>query len=344
MRICEFPGSAASKRFFMKKRISMTVLWLAALVCCLLLLDQGMRRDDGERKYGAFFAEKQDFDVLFLGTSRVLDAVQPLELWRDYGFTSYNMGNNSEPLALTKHVLELAMEYHKPKIAVIDVFYMMHAIDEEWTYSFRHIFLDEIPLSRKKIDVVRATLPEDDWIEFLMPFSLYHGRWEEILSASTEKMVDCEPYMMGGELRSGRIARNDYTFTDEMAAEEQPGEKPLGEIVQLCRANGVEPVFVALPGHASNEEQMAMNRAALVAEEMDVPFVNMMQLGVIDYDTDCCDWQGHLNPDGASKTTAYLGAWLTQNYALEDRRSDSAYAHWNENLMKYEDYRRVHWE
>jgi len=192
--------------------------------------------------------------------------------------------------------------------------------------------------------VVRATLPEEDWIEFLMPFSLYHGRWEEILSASTEKMVDCEPYMMGGELRSGRIARGDYTLTGELAAAAQPGEAPLREIAQLCRANGVEPVFVALPGHASNEEQMAMNRATLVAEEMGVPFLNMMQLGVIDYDTDCCDWQGHLNPDGASKTTAYLGAWLTENFALEDRRGDGAYAHWNENLNKYEDYRRMHWE
>ena len=44
----------------MKKRITMTALWLAALVCCLALLDRGMRRDDSERKYGAFFEEKQE--------------------------------------------------------------------------------------------------------------------------------------------------------------------------------------------------------------------------------------------------------------------------------------------
>ena len=39
---------------------------------CLLLADRAMRRDDGERKYGQFFAEKQEFDVFFMGTSRVL--------------------------------------------------------------------------------------------------------------------------------------------------------------------------------------------------------------------------------------------------------------------------------
>ncbi len=327
----------------MKKKIAMVALWLAALVCCIALLDKGMRRDDGERKYGAFFAEKQEFDVLFMGTSRVLDAVQPMELWRDYGFTSYNMGNNSEPLGMTRWVLDLAMDVHMPKIAVIDVFYMPHALDEAWTYSFRHLFLDEIPFGRAKIEAVRATLPESEWQEFLMPFSLYHGRWDEILSGNTERMVSCEPFMMGAELRDGRAARDDYALTDAVPETELPGAQGLREIAALCRANGLEPVFVALPGHASEAEQMGMNSVEAIAQELNVPFLNMMRLDVIDFDTDCCDAMGHLNPDGAEKTTAYLGAWLKEHYDLPDRRGDAAYAHWDENLEKYESFRAAHW-
>ncbi|MBQ8617369.1 MAG: hypothetical protein IJ418_07610 [Clostridia bacterium] len=328
----------------MKKKLAMTVLWLAALVCCLVLADKAMRRDDGERKYSAFFEDELGFDVLFMGTSRVLDAIQPLELWRDYGFTSYNMGNNSEPLAMTEQVLDLAFDTHVPKVAVIDVFYMTHKITEEWTYTFRHLFLDEIPLSRAKIDAVRATLPESEWLEFLMPFSLYHGRWDEILSGSTERIVDCEPYMMGAELRKGRVPRHDYELTQEIEQNEQPGDEALRAIAKLCRDNGVQPVFVALPGHASREEQMAMNRAGMIAGELGVPFVNMMYEGVIDFDTDCCDSVGHLNPDGASKATAYLGAWLQENFELEDKRGQSAYAYWDQNLKTYEDYRAAFWQ
>ena len=328
----------------MKKKLAMTVLWLAALVCCLLLADKMMRRDDGERKYSAFFADEKGFDVLFMGTSRVLDAVQPLELWRDYGITSYNMGNNSEPLDMTRHVLDLAFDTHVPKVAVIDVFYMPHSIDEQWAYTYRHVFLDEIPLSRAKIDVVRATLPQSEWLEFLMQFSLYHGRWDELLSGSTVRMVDCEPYMMGAELRKGRVARHDYELTDEIEQDALPGDDALREIAELCRANGVEPVFVALPGHASQKEQMAMNRAGMIAEELGVPFVNMMRESVIDFDTDCCDEAGHLNPDGSRKTTAYLGAWLTAHFDLEDKRGNRAYSYWDENLKTYEAYRKAFWE
>ena len=103
----------------MRKKIAMTALWLAALVCCLLLADKMMRRDDAERKYGAFFEDKQGFDVLFMGTSRVLDAVQPMELWRDFGVTSYNMGNNSECLEMTEWVLKKA--FAKDFVAAISI-------------------------------------------------------------------------------------------------------------------------------------------------------------------------------------------------------------------------------
>ncbi len=319
-----------------KKTILGVVLWCIALACCLLLADKLMRRDDSARKYDAFYAEARDFDVLFFGTSRVLDAVQPMELWRDYGFTSYNMGNNSEPLGATRWVLDLAMDFHKPKIAVFDVFYMTHAINEAWAYSFRHFFLDSVPLSRAKVKAVKATLPEDQWLEFLMPFSLYHGRWDEIFAGKTERMVQCERYMMGGELRTGSVARTDGQFTEEMAEETLPGEAALREMAVLCRENGVEPVFVALPGHAYEREQKAMNAVARIAQELDVPFVNMLRAGVIDYQTDCNDEMGHLNPVGASKTTAYLGQWLTEHYDLPDLRGEKSLAHWDENLRLYE--------
>ena len=253
------------------------------------------------------------------------------------------MGNNSEPLGVTRWVLETALEYHTPRVAVIDVFYVAHATDEDWTYSFRHLFYDALPLSRAKIRAVCATQPEDGRLEFLMPFSLYHGRWEELLSGREERLVECEPYMMGSEMRMSRMPRDNYAFTDEMTQEELPGHQALREIAALCRARGIEPVFMALPGHASGQEQMDMNSVQHVADELGVPFVNMMRMDIVDNQTDCYDWQGHLNPDGASKATAFLGAWLKAHYDLPDRRGDSAYAHWNDSLARYEAYRAENW-
>lgn len=328
----------------MKKRLLYVVLWICALCAGLMLCDRLLMRDDSERKYGAFYDEKQDFDVLFMGTSRVLDAVSPLEMWRDYGFTSYNMGNNSEPLEHTLYVMEAAFEYHVPKVAVVDLFYISHSIDEAWAYPYRHIFLDRLPMSRTKIDLVKKSLPEDLWLEYLMPFSLYHGRWEELLGGTSERMIDCEAYMMGGELRIGRSVGTQLVITREKTQEELPGHEQIRRITQLCREYGVVPVFIVLPGFATETEQMNMNSAEDICKELGVPYVNMMYEGLLDFENDCFDWVGHLNPDGASKASAFLGRYLTEHYALPDHRGDAAYAHCDENLKLYEAEREAKWE
>ena len=336
-----------------KKTILSIVAWLLALLCCLFLLDQAMRRDDGKRKYGPFFAEKNNFDVLFMGSSHVLDGVQPMELWRDYGYATYNMGFSSESMEMTEWVLRLALEYNKPKMAIIDTYYVNRSIDAAWAFKFRHAFLDEIPLSRSKFEAVRATLPKSEWLEFLMPFSLYHGRWEEILTGNVERIVDCEPYMMGSELRPGscRDRQEDmdviaqYRRTTEMNMENMPGKDALRRIVALCRENGVEPVFMAIPGPVSEEEQMNMNSIHLIAQELGVPYIDMFEEeGLLVWADDCYDYLGHLNPSGSSKVTAYLGRWLSENAQLSDKRGREDYRHWDENLALYEAHRARVWD
>ncbi|MFR5795290.1 MAG: hypothetical protein ACLUI3_06835 [Christensenellales bacterium] len=66
-----------------------------------------------------------------------------------------------------------------------------------------------------------------------------------------------------------------YTRTHDVAADELPGEAALRRIIDTCRSNGIEPVLMALPAPVSEEEQMEMNRAQLLADELGVPFLNL---------------------------------------------------------------------
>lgn len=49
-------------------------------------------------KYKDFYSERENLDVLFLGTSRVINGVDPMELWHDWGIASYNLANYSETI------------------------------------------------------------------------------------------------------------------------------------------------------------------------------------------------------------------------------------------------------
>lgn len=322
-----------------KRAINIAVF---AVVCFALVFvaHRLTRRDDGDRKYGLFYANKDvsAYDVLFFGTSHMLNGVQPMELWRDYGFTSYNMGNNSEPVEVTEWVTRIAFKYHVPKVAVIDVFYIDRADDLEWTYPFRHLFFDNVPFSKLKYDALSATLPENKVWEYIIPFIAYHGRWDELTTGNYLDQVDSLPCQMGAEFRCLRAAPDPYERTHEVYDGELPGTQALRNIVEICRENGVEPVLTCIPSPATREEQMNCNTVYALADELGVPFVNMLDIeGLVDFNTDCYDSFSHLNPDGALKVTAYLGQWLTEHYDLPDRRGDAkTAAEWNQYLAEYD--------
>ena len=87
----------------MKKRFCLFAL---ALALSLLALNRVMLREDSEKKYGAFYGEKQPIDVFFLGTSHVMDAVYPTELYDRAGITGYNLANPAETLEATAWTLK----------------------------------------------------------------------------------------------------------------------------------------------------------------------------------------------------------------------------------------------
>lgn len=62
--------------------------------------------------------------MLFMGTSHVLNAVYPMELWNDYGIVSYNFGGHGNYLPTTYCIMKNALEYTTPKLMVIDCFFL----------------------------------------------------------------------------------------------------------------------------------------------------------------------------------------------------------------------------
>lgn len=319
------------------KRFISAAIWLLAFAVCLLGLNHAMGRRDGRLKYQAFFEDEAGFDVFFMGTSHVMDAVYPIELWRDFGITAYNFGNTAEAMDMTYWTLRLAAEYHKPKVAVIDVCYLDRRMGEANTYQFSHGFLDEIPLSKLKLQAIWSVFPEGRRAEFVFPLALYHTRWEEIIAGDFAASTSAVPCMFGAELRVGRSEPSEFVRTTEMIIPDEGSKRILAQMISFCQEQGIIPVLTAIPYPADAYQQKIINGAQVIAAEYGVPFLNLFEVkDLVDFETDCYDAASHLNPDGAAKVTAYLGKWLTEQYGLEDKRGEEAYSHWDAALAEYE--------
>lgn len=314
----------------------------------LIKLTDLMERKSSDEKYEDFWKQEEDFDVLFFGTSHVINAVFPMEMWNDYGIVSYNFGGHGNQIPTTYWVMENALEKTTPKVAVIDCYGMEQPMKSSYKFSLMHISFDTFPLNRTKIAAIWDLLDdpavekiEDEnlesrsRIELLWNYSVYHSRWSEM------KQEDFKPdilYEKGAESRyavvKGELSR---IPVDEKMESGSTGDIYLRKIIESCQERGIEVVLTYLPYPAPESHQMAANYVYDVAEEYGVDYINFLDLDVINYKTDLYDAASHLNPSGARKVSKYLGEYLSKNKKIPDRRLDSRYAEWKDDYEEYRD-------
>ena len=103
------------------KRAGAVLLTLALIIVGLKCSNKILRNNSSYFKYKAFLENKTDYDVLFYGSSHVTNAIFPMQLWHDYGITSYNLAQHDCGVAVNYYLLELTLKKKTPKVIVLDV-------------------------------------------------------------------------------------------------------------------------------------------------------------------------------------------------------------------------------
>lgn len=335
------------------KRLASCVATVCLTAVFLSALTNLTERKASDQKYADFFSQKADFDVLFMGTSHVLNAVFPMELWYDYGIVSYNFGGHGNEVATTYWVMENALEQTTPKVVVIDCLAVEKQQKSSEVFSFLHLSLDAFPLNLTKIKAVWDLLDDPvteqriaegkavksksseprTKIGLLWDFAVYHSRWNDL---GREDFVSAPSLEKGAESRIA-VARGklDRIPRDQKMKPGTTGDRYLRKMIEDCQRRGIDVILTYLPFPAEKYRQKTANYIYDVAEEYGVDYLNFLDLDVIDYQTDLYDEASHLNPSGARKITDYFGRWLTEHYGIPDRREDPEYASWHGDYDQY---------
>ena len=72
-----------------------TITFLAVLSVCVFATTIVLRSKDSDYKYGDFFDKADQIDVLFIGSSHVINAINPAVLYGEYGITDAAAGANT---------------------------------------------------------------------------------------------------------------------------------------------------------------------------------------------------------------------------------------------------------
>ena len=107
-----------------KKRIRgalLAAVFFLMLAAAVAGVSRIVERKQSRRQFEPFWDRPQELDVLFLGDSHMVNGVFPMELWRDYGLTGYNLSCYGNTLPVTYWIMMNALDYAQPKLIVLGV-------------------------------------------------------------------------------------------------------------------------------------------------------------------------------------------------------------------------------
>ncbi len=335
------------------------LVFLCLLAVVLMLAVRLVERKDSADKNGDYFELAGRADVLLLGSSHMINGINPALLYEEYGIAAYNLGGHGNVMPVTYWEFVNALDYGTPRYVVIDTY----LLDKDYQYldvmtgaeseedksaavDQLHEVLDAFPMSRHKEEALRDLLSDEDlrW-EFRCDFIRYHSRWSQLLAKDYQGVTGRtqSEAILGASMRYEAAKWVDtYARIDpsEKLEEETAGKAYLRRILELCRDRGIYPILVQIPFAANEDLQRIANSAQDIADEYSIPYLNMNYVeNLINYATDQQS-QTHLNASGAAKTTTWLGKVLSEEVGVPDRRGDASYQPWQDAVSAYHEQLR----
>lgn len=283
-----------------------------------------------------FMENSEAYDVLFFGNSHMVTGVYPMELWRDYGIASYNLAGYGNRIPVTYWVVKNALSTANPMLVVVDCNNVR--LDEKiGRTQILHRQTDQMPLNADKIQMICDLVEEPkERLEFFWDFAAYHDRWWDLDQADFEKEINVQK---GAEFACNVVPPAEMAKRPgETVAIQSLGVEYLQKIIKECQNRDIEILLTYLPFPASEEERQEAVYVEQLAREYGVPYINFLDMQVVDLEVDCSDKDSHLNGSGGRKITDYIGQYIEEQYDIPNRREDGS-VNWDEDYATYQRYK-----
>lgn len=324
------------------KHLVQGVVFAILLAISIHACGEFLEYKEATEKYTDFFESETNFDVIFLGTSHTWNTVLPMELWSDYGISSYNWGYSNCTPAESYYIFKDVVKYTKPKLVVMDMFGVMEYQDGNGKYrqdriEQQHVQFDEMPFSLNKLQMALDVFDNyDHRLDFVFNLMMYHNRWDELEERDFNIKLSPEK---GASMLTGLGHGVQYWSIGESQTRELDSVnfEYLIKFLDFCHEENIPVLCVYLPFPASeNNQRVANSLGPVIDMYLTAEYVNMLNLGLIDFSTDMYSDNNHLNFTGAAKVTEWLGEYLIENYHLDDYSQNE---HWIEDHKEYVEYK-----
>ncbi len=347
----------------MKHRILKGILFVLLLAVVLVLLNSIVTPDwtyheeqnnEESTKFRDFYKLTDNTtDYLVMGASQSFYSISPMTVYGETGFTGYDLGSGMQSMALSYYWLKEACKTQHPQVVFLDVHSLIR--DPKGSEFILKPLLALKP-SLLKLQAIRdCSLKKETAYAALFPLYEFHDRWQE-LGRNDFIRADESDYFMKGTMinfsASNKYLSPEVSMRENEVISEDPdgslrsdiektgisqeGIKYLEEIISFCDENEMKLVPVICPSKKWNDRWSAMLdnyfKENTELELIDLYSGNPLSM---DYDMDTHDNGYHLNYEGNTKVSFFIGEYLKKFKTIKDHRNEEGYEKWDTDYLKY---------
>lgn len=305
-------------RFFLSI-LFLVFIFLVASSFSSFIIDKGLRKtkEDVYGKINFYLNDSTAYDVLFMGSSRTLGAINPAIIDSITGYNTYNGGINGMNTPEIKLLVGKYLENHPaPKHIIFNIDYYIFDLETTIFENQKYYPYAKDEAVKKAITPYDENLGTFQYFPFIKTFYYSDINWYISLKA-----------LLGLEYQTANSFQKGYrhnfsswnAIDDKAVAKEESFETPysqegieiLKEVVQLCKQKNVQPIFIFSPifkahldKYVNIEEILSEVEEIAVANQ--VPFLRYDDLKPIAFDKKHFYDVNHLNYTGASSFSSIL--------------------------------------
>lgn len=327
------------------KKILGTVVFLGIGIVLFVHISYLLRpasKDFFRADFTGFYAEEEDsLDIVALGSSALYRYLDNPYLWDEYGYTSYNLATPRQSNFITCDLIDEINKTQSPQLVIVETRKFLNSEDKSANADRLSIVHDNMKYSWNRIELINSVI--DTWPERINAYFdiiTYHDAWEDF-SSENFKYIDNEE---AHEYKGWKFAPNvqaiekpEYISGDETVPIPKAAEESLIELMEKCKKEDIQVLFVATPWNIGTESQMKNRYIGELVEEYGFQFLDCNQhveeIG-LDFERDFYN-QKHTNLVGAIKVTDFIGSYIGEHYDLSTEHTKEVTDDWNRMLEKY---------
>ena len=188
-----------------------------------------------------YYQETTDHEVIFVGDCEVYENFSPIEMYRDYGITSYIRGSAQQLAWQSYYLLEDTLRYETPKVVVFNVLALKY--NEPQSEAYNRMSIDGMKWSKSKIGAIQSSMTEEEnMLDYIFPILRYHSRWSELSAEDFQYMFHKDKLFHNGYYMRVDVRPAEGFPEPDILADYTLGSNAMGyldKMRRLCEDNGV---------------------------------------------------------------------------------------------------------